>query len=116
MYISRQHFCLDCRRKCCLCFLSVGILRIPLFKSYFAFHLAEIRLCRTPVRRRNGYSMILHPLGFAHRISLFYLLIFACKLQIPLDFDSEIYYNIYVYIIIMERALFARWKAEKRES
>lgn len=35
--------------------------------------------------------------------------------QIPLDFDSEIYYNIYVYITIVERALFARWKAEKRE-
>ena len=41
-------------------------------------------------------STILHLLGFAPP-----LLIFACKLQIPLDFDSEIYYNIYVYITIM---------------
>ena len=26
----------------------------------FTFSLAEIRLCRTAVRRRNGYSTILH--------------------------------------------------------
>ena len=31
----------------------------PLILLYFTFSLAEIRLCRTDVRRRNGYSTIL---------------------------------------------------------
>ena len=33
--------------------------RISCILSYFTFSLAEIRLCRTDVRRRNGYSTIL---------------------------------------------------------
>ena len=32
----------------------------------FTFSLAEIRLCRTDVRRRNGYSTILHLFWATH--------------------------------------------------